>query len=304
MNKPAYNKPPLSYQEQLDKLKERGLQIPDEAKAIHLLGKISYYRLSGYWYPLLADKRNHIFKEGASFETAFQLYCFDRKLRQAVAAELEKIEVAIRAKMVYVLSHAYGPFWYLDPSRFQSLNWHTRFVSKIVEDCQRSDEEFISAFKSHYSNSLPPSWMIFEITSFGTLSTLFKNLKLGRERREIASAFGLSDTVFETWLHSIVYLRNVCAHHTRLWNRPMRISPQLPRRPRMVWLTNSGLPSDATIRSYLVLSMILYLLQSASPNATFASRIKNLLASYPNVDPVAMGFPENWQEEPLWQSPA
>ena len=304
MNKPAYNKPPLSYQEQLDKLKERGLQIPDEAKALHLLEKISYYRLSGYWYPLLADKRNHIFKEGASFETAFQLYCFDRKLRQAVAAELEKIEVAIRAKMVYVLSHAYGPFWYLDPSRFSSLSWHTGFVSKIDKDYDRSDEEFVVAFKSHYTNSLPPSWMIFEITSFGTLSTLFKNLKPGRKRREISDDFGLSDSVFETWLHSIVYLRNVCAHHTRLWNRHMRVRPQIPQNPRFNWLENSSnLPIEAN-RVYFVFSMILYMLQYISPKADFAGKIRSLLVEYPNVDPSAMGFPENWQEEPLWHSPA
>lgn len=98
MSKSDYIKPPLTYQQQIEQLKGRGLIIDNEQKAIHLLENISYYRLSGYWFPLLADKKAHIFKPGTKLQTAFSLYCFDRELRQLVLAELEKIEVAVRAK--------------------------------------------------------------------------------------------------------------------------------------------------------------------------------------------------------------
>ena len=108
MQKLSYNKPALTYKAQIEQLKDRGLTIADEEKAVHLLENISYYRLSGYWYPLLKDpKQDHVFKEGATFERAFGLYLFDKELRKLVVSELEKIEVAVRAQMIYVLWHNY-----------------------------------------------------------------------------------------------------------------------------------------------------------------------------------------------------
>ncbi len=145
---------------------------------------------------------------------------------------------------------------------------------------------------------MPPSWMVMEITSFGSLSMLYSNLKPGKEKREIAHYFGLADTVLKTWLHSIVYLRNVCAHHTRLWNRAMSIRPQMPRTPYKQWLKNTA---SSNHRTYFILSMINYLLQTVNPNNTFKNRLAALLNKYPNVDVKAMGFPDYWEQEILWK---
>jgi abortive infection bacteriophage resistance protein len=299
MSKVPYTKSFIGYEDQLSKLKERGMNIENEEKAIHLLQHISYYRLSGYWYPLLKDKQNHIFKENATFNTAFKLYLFDRKLRQMVLSEIEKIEVAIRAKIVYVMAEKYGPFWFQDVNLFSNLVTHAKSLSKIDEEYKRSDEEFIVAFKDKYSNPLPPSWITMEITSFGTLSVLYKNLKPGKEKRDIAHHFGLSDTVFEKWLHSLVYLRNVCAHHTRLWNRAMSITPQIPRNPRKQWLINNQIQNN---RTYFIFSMLLYFLQTINPKNTFSKRFNELLLEFDNVDVRALGFPNNWKNEDLWKT--
>lgn len=298
MSKQQFTKLSITYEEQLNKLKNRGLSFENEERAIHLLKNVSYYRLSGYWFPLLSDKANHIFKQGAKFEIAFNLYCFDRELRQLVLAELEKIEVAIRAQMIYVLSNSKGPFWFQDPTHFSKAAKHTKTLGGIFTEFERSDEEFIKAYKSKYDDPLPPSWMMMEITSFGTLSMLYMNLKPGKEKREIANYFGLADSVFETWLHSFVYLRNVCAHHTRLWNRAMSIQPQIPRNPRKQWLVNTQVKNT---RSYYILSMIVFLLQTVNPHNKFSQKLSGLLIKYPNVDVKAMGFPDNWLEEPLWK---
>lgn len=299
MSRIEYNKPPLSYQQQIEQLKSRGLQIKNTDKAIHLLENISYYRLSGYWYPLLADKKNHIFKPESTIESAFNLYCFDRELRQLVLAEIEKIEVAVRAKISYVLSHQHGPFWFQNQSIFSDPIKHAETITKIDLEYHRSDEEFIRAFKNKYSNKLPPSWMMTEITSFGSMSQLYKNLKPGREKRDIANHFGLADSVFMTWLHSIVYLRNVCAHHTRLWNRAMSISPQIPKSPKKPWLSYTNIQNNKT---YFILSMVAYLLQTVNPHHRFIQKFKALLSKYPNVDTKALGFPMGWKNELLWNT--
>jgi len=298
MSKVPYNKPALSYADQLNKLKQRGLTINDEAAFLDLLEKKSYFRLSGYWYPLLSDKINHIFKPGADFDTAYNIYLFDRSLRQLVNKELEKVEIVVRAKMIYVFSHQLGPYWYTNPSNFKNSQAHIDTIYKITKEYNRSDAQFIKSFKKKYANSLPPSWSAFEIISFGSISRLFAGIKSGKSKREVADFFGLDDTTLGSWLHGLVYVRNVCAHHSRLWNRVMRIQPVKPLTPKNNWLVNPHIPNN---RTYFVLSMILYLLNSINEANSMVKDFKLLLDNYKNIHPGAMGFPANWEKEIIWQ---
>lgn len=309
MPRVPYAKPAITYPDQLQQLKDRGLGIANDPKSLFLLENISYYRLSGYWYPLLNDpKHTHNFKPGSTFDMAFNMYCFDRELRKLVIAELEKIEVAIRAKMIYMLSHQYGAFWYSDPALFANQNRHRVSLTKLQEEFDRSDEQFLVSFKTNYNDPLPPSWMLLEVSSFGGLSHLYKNLRPIRSKRDIANYFGLDTTTFESWLHSIGYVRNVCAHHARLWNRVMRITPTIPTTPLNTWLTKTsivnsitGLSSPINNRTYYLLSMMIYLLQVINPNHRFKDKFFDLFIKYPNIDPAAMGFTPTWMDEPLWQ---
>ncbi|MBL7969664.1 MAG: Abi family protein [Prolixibacteraceae bacterium] len=300
MTKVPYTKPALSYADQLQQVKSRGLIIPDEKEFLRLLELKSYYRLSGYWYPLLADKQNHIFKPGASFETAWQMYQFDRDLRQLVINEMEKVEIAVRAKMIYILAHSFGAFWHTNPALFSDKALHTKTLYKIDEEFNRSDAQFVRAFKKKYSDPLPPCWTAFEIISFGSLSMLFDNLKPGRSKREVANWFGLDDKTFASWIHSLVYIRNVCAHHSRLWNRELRIQPRYPVTPDKQWLKNQKVDNR---KVYYVLSMLLYLLQTLDNGHSLTEDFSLLLQKYPNIDPAAMGFPSSWATEPLWVRP-
>jgi abortive infection bacteriophage resistance protein len=297
MKKVPYTKTALTYADQLSQLRERGLNVEDETLFLEILEKKSYYRLSGYWYPLLADKENHVFKMGASFETAYKIYCFDRDLRQLVIKELEKIEIAVRAKMIYIFSHQFGPFWYTDIANFKDPQIHSDTIGKIRTEFNRSDAQFIKAFKRKYSDDIPPSWTAFEIISFGTISKLFANSNSGRGKRLVADYFGLDDRTFSSWLHGFVYVRNVCAHHSRLWNRVMRIQPMKPNRPKRQWINNLEVSNN---RTYYILSMIIYLLNSINESNSIIEDFKKLLGSYSNISPGAMGFPSNWEKEPLW----
>jgi abortive infection bacteriophage resistance protein len=308
MSKVPYTKAALSYAEQLQQLKDRGLLITNEPQALHLLESISYYRLSGYWYPMLANKQDHQFKPNSSFETAFNIYKFDRELRLLIMRELEKVEVAVRAKMIYILSHSLGSFWYLDSANFSNPIKHADTLSKLRLEYSRSDEEFIQAFKNKYSDSMPPNWMMFEVSSFGVLSSLYSNLIPGKDKRAIAGYFGLSDNVLSSWLHSIVYLRNICAHHSRLWNREMRIQPIVPRSHRNPFINQNkefspetGLSKSLNNKTYFILSMVIYLLNVINPKHKVQLKFNELLIKYPNIDVRAMGFPENWQNESLWK---
>lgn len=311
MPKVPYTKPPLTYKEQITQLKERGLQVEDEDKALHILENISYYRLSAYWYPMLkSPKESHLFKVEASFDKAFRLYCFDKELRQLVARELEKIEVSVRGKMIYILAQKYGAFWFEDSSIFKDKKRLEFSLKKLKEETKRSDEEFIKSFKKKYSNPFPPSWMVLEISSFGNLSSLYSNLRPIRSKREIANYFKLDDGTFESWLHSFTYVRNLCAHHARFWNKRMGIQPKIPQTPGQQFLNTKFLPNPNSEKShwrindraFFILSMIVYLLNTINPTHSFRSRIKDLFQKYQLIDERALGFPEAWSEEPLWNT--
>ncbi len=310
MPKVPYTKPALSFQDQLQQLKDRGFVIEDDQKSIFLLENISYYRLSGYWYPLLQEpKSSHIFKSNASFNQSFELYCFDKELRKLVSSELEKIEVAIRAKMIYVLAHQYGPFWINDSNLFFDQEKYFATIKILKDEYKRSREDFILSFKLSYNDVLPPAWMMLEISSFGSLSYLYQNLNPGKSKRAIAKHFGLDDKTFSSWLHSIVYVRNICAHHSRLWNKMLSISPALPAKPNLQWLTvttttdtRDGKVLTINNKTYYILSMIIYLLQTVNPTNKFKKKFFALLLEYDIVDTAAMGFTSDWKDQPIWQS--
>lgn len=292
-----YTDKPLDFNQQVALLKSNGLAFADEQKALHTLHHVSYFRLKSYLMPLMDDKVSHTFKIGTSFEQAFELYKFDSRLRKLVASELEKIEVSIRTQMAYTLADEIGIYWFSDSVNFANPIKHAATLANLKAELDRSDDDQILRFKSTYSDPFPPAWMTLEVSSFGTLSMLFKLLRPNLSKRKIANFYGVSDSVFESWLHSIVYVRNICAHHSRLWNKTLRIQPLFPRKTESSFLS-SPVRSD---RIYYVLCIIQYLLRTVNPSTSFPLRLKALLVEFPTVDIAAMGFVKNWEKEMLWQ---
>ena len=292
-----YQKPQISVEDQIILLKSEGLTFINEAKANHLLQNISLFRLKSYLKPFRLQNSKK-FKINSTFEAAYALYKFDAELRKMICSELEKIEVSIRTQLSLIMSQNAGVYWFIDTANFKLNQLHNNLLTSLKSELNRSDDEAIIDFKSKYTNDFPPSWMTFEISSFGTLSKLYSWLNSGASRRQVASYYGLSDTVMISWLHSLVYIRNICAHHSRLWNKQMSINPIIPRKLKLPFVS---IPQE-TKKLYYILSTILYFLQTVNPKNTFASRFTQLIDKYPQVDLNAMGFPNNWQKEPLWNN--
>lgn len=297
MARQLYRQPTLTINEQLSLLSTRGLQISDQKKASQQLQNISMFRLKGYLYPMEENHSTHQFKPGASLEHVLMLYHFDSELRNLVSYLLAKIEVSIRTTISQHLSENEGPFWYTDSSNFISSVNHSNLLSRLNQEVSRSDDDQIVSFRSSYSNPWPPCWMTVEVSSFGNISMMYKLLRLTNERRSIAACYGLSDTVMESWIHSLAYVRNICAHHSRLWNRTLRISPNIPRHPRRPFI----LMQTNNHRIYFVLCIIKYMLDVIEPNHDMITQLRWLFVDYPQIDKHAMGFPDNWELEPIWR---
>lgn len=299
-HKKSYSKPALTYQQQLDQLKGRGLCVEDEHKALHLLANLSYYRFSAYLHPLLKlPKIEHKFKIDASFDQAFLLYCFDRDLKRLVFHELEKIEISLRAQITYIYAHDENPFWYLNEDLFVNKLKHSKTIIKIENSFLNSKTDFAIAYRKKYLNQSSPSWMALETCDFGTLSQLYSNLAPGISKRKIANYYGLKDTVLVSWLHTFVVIRNICAHHSRLWNTRLNVKPIIPRKTTHDWIDTAIISNK---KSYFVIAMIRYMLFTINPTSTFADKIIDLLKQYPSISPDALGIPENAFEQNFWKN--
>lgn len=298
-NRVPFQKPYTTSRDLVNLLQSRGLIVDDTAKAERYLEFIGYYRLSAYMYPLLQmPKEQHQYKPGSSFNQVMTLYRFDKKLRLFIFNEIEKIEVAVRSAIVNTGSEMTdNPFWMTDNANFSDRNKFTHTMALIDAEISRSREDFIVHFKQTYCDAYPPAWILAEVLPFGVMTNIYSNIKVPRIKKRIAQKFGLQVAPFESWLTIVTLTRNSCCHHARVWNKQNTIRPMLPNSINGAWLS---LPTDP-LRIYFDLCIIKYFLNVISPKNDMRDKLLKLLSDFPSIDLAAMGFPQNWLQEPLWQ---
>jgi len=328
----SYNKPWKSYEDQLDLLIERGLSVTDREKALNYIERIGYYRLSGYLYPFrelsgvfcpLEKTNGKKFKKGqtdrikldnfiagACFQDAVKLYVFDKQLRLLVLDALERIEVGLRVDISHTLGKE-DTFAYLKPEllfegfvndldKKTGLTGHHQWLTKHAALISRSKEEFIKHHKAKYGFPLP-IWVVCEIWDFGTLSTLFSGMRI-EDQDAISQKYGVSNgRVFASWLRSLNYLRNVCAHHSRLWNRNIIDQPKLSV-GEVSWVDPFHGDNHRIARPFLLLCIAKHLLTIINPTSSWGQRLKKLLSdefpdlAHVGIDLRSMGAVEGWEE--------
>jgi abortive infection bacteriophage resistance protein len=314
-----YNKPALTFDEQVELLKNRGLLIEDEERTKRHLRNVSYYRLSAYMIPFRQIDTNgtllESFKEGTTWDDVYNLYKFDRKLRLVVFDAIERIEIALRTQLIYQLSHKYGSHWQDNSSLFKAarFNKKTGKCYDVYKDVQNHINEqlnanlkvtFIKHYKATYDEpKTPPCWMSVELLYFSELSKICQNLKDRGDRTNIAKSFDIKDEVtFCSWLHTLNYIRNICAHHSRLWNISLDITPgKYYNNSSKIWLTNTEVDIAQRTKMFYFLCVILYFLQTVNPKTKFLNHFYKLISDYPIVNLGFMGFPEGWKDLPLWK---
>lgn len=294
-----YTKPPLTFSQQADLLISRGLS-GDREVIISRLRAVSYYRLSGYWHPF--KNSDSSIKPGTDIDKIWRRYVFDRQLRILVMDAIERVEVAIRTDVVYHHTHAHGPFSYSDPRSLPHLSSarHQEFLRRIDQETRRSKEVFVKHFKAQYGDSHEwlPLWMIAEIMTFGGLLTLFRGLDTGI-KKEIAVQYDLTDRILSSWLRALNAVRNICAHHGRLWNRELGYKPLIPKsRKHPQWHEPVEVRNN---RMFGILTILKYMLTGIAPQSNWPGRLDDLLQKYPDIPQIPMGFPEKWKKCPIWR---
>lgn len=300
--KPLYTGKALSIEGILEMLERQGLTIEDKAAATHILHNISYSRFKAYLVPLMADRSTHRFKPGASFGQAYAYYGFDRRFRELVFHELEKVEISIRTHIAYALNGSEDGYWFTNPDHFKNKSSHRYLLEGIKREVDRSDVDAIRSFRSKYSNPFPPSWLTLEATSMGILSTIYDEMKSGPVKDRIAAYYGVDADTFNSWLKHIVYIRNICAHHGRLWNHTLTVCAKIPKSPRNLF---PKVKPAMTQNVYYTLCIIKYLQNTVKPTNTFAGRLKTLIDNFPLIgekELASMGFPREWERDEFWKT--
>ena len=224
-------------------------------------------------------------------------------LRLVLFDAVERIEIALRTKMIYYLSLSYGATWYLDSNLFTDSVKHDENVNHLQREFRYSQEIFVKDHKRKHSNSNAEAWKILEVASMGTLSKFYKNLKHQLpEKSTIAKEMGLNlHSELSSWLEAIVYVRNIIAHHSRLWSRNMVKIPIVNiNNPIGLWFNNDLLPVQKK-KPFLIISSMIYLCNKVTPNHQIKIKIIDLIHNNPDVPIYKLGFLNNWKSEPLWK---
>ena len=297
--------------------------VTDRPRARQYLERIGYYRLSGYWYPLRQSRQGRDqhggaitqvldqFRPGATFSQAVELYVFDKRLRLLFLDAIERIEVALRVHIALLLS-ARDPWAHRDPRQLngnfaRKINRRTgrpdydAWLTRLDENERRSKEDFVKHFRARYSSPLP-LWMTIELWDFGILSTFLAGMRVA-DQDAIASRYGLRRELLISWARSINYVRNVCAHHSRLWNISPVDYPSPPRIGELAILDHLAKDRHAQNRIYAVAAAIQFLLRTVNPTTSWGQRLKDHLASFPSTPGVSIsqsGFPSGWERLALW----
>ena len=277
----------MTIEEQVENLKKIGLIVEDEEYAKKILNDISYFRLIKA-YSLNLKPRNGNYIGQVTFRQIVDLYLFNANFRQVIFPEIEEVEINVRCRIANYFAEQYGVLGYLQEENFADKKYHNMFIEDVKEEVRRNSKApFVKNFHENYVGGNLPIYDLVEVFSFGTLSKFYKNM-LNKDKRAIAFTFGIGYTYLESWLESISYVRNVCAHYGRLYNVKLSKTPILYKE-----YTQAGIRNN---RIFGVLLCLKHLLKEDTHWNLFVDKLELLFDKYESVDIDTMGFPKNWKE--------
>lgn len=328
----TFSKPAIDVPAQLQLLKHRGLNVQDEVRAESFLQSVSFFRLSPYMRPFQQPEDvAHRFRDGSQFSQLTRLYDFDRRLRLLTMDAIERVEIASRSVISNQMGPVHGTHWYINPLMFHQAFDHQRLLTTLCakqssamrdfqRECgridrshaddlrkgllkhQRSKESYARHYTATYAHPpLMPGWAMLEELTLGDLSHLYKGLAKDSDKKAIARRLGLAAPLMQSWLHTLTTIRNMCAHHSRLWNRELGIRPELPKSANFSWPRHLLQPGTHS-RIFVALCILNHFMRQLSPNSHWDQRLHQLIREFPEVSLKAMGFPTDWYQDPFWHA--
>lgn len=290
-------KKPKTFEEQLKILEDRQMRIDDKEDAIKVLKTTNYYRLTVY---ALQFKKDDNYGNKIFFNDMYKLYKFDKRLRHLILEILESIEISLRTYMAYHLSIKYGAEAHKNSDLFKDKELyngyddiygkhHKGLIEEIEFEIRNNKKELfvkhhLKKYKGHF-----PIWVAIELFSFGMLSKTYANLNTIDQKIISKNCFGTNNQLLESWLNNLSYIRNICAHYGRLYNKKMAIAPKLHNKYCQYNIDLN--------RLFISILAIKELTMRTSEWEVFRTHLEALVEEFKDViDLKLIGFPENWTE--------
>lgn len=287
-----YDKPVLSAEQHIKLLKSRWLIFRNEEEAKLQLQRNAYYRLSWYMRYFYKDPAQN-FKEWTDFKDITELYYFDGDLKLLLLDVLEVIEVDFKTQIINIMSEKYWtPFWFMDEEKFISI-WSYKNITEIIQETVNRNKDNSSPIKHYYNKyawpALPPIWMIMQILSFWGAGILYTSLLI-IDKVLVAKRYNLRWQQLQSRIDCMAYLRNLCAHSDRVWNRKMT------KKLRIKWMEGILLSNDTT---YSYILVVVCLLRKISDNFSriWEWKLVNFIKSHKSIQLNSMWFPKDWEEK-------
>ena len=216
-------------EQQIEKLKSRGMEIDiPEEKAKEILGDIGYFRLGFYCFPFETNYpnkkyRTHIYKENTKFSNAVGLYYLDTDLRRVLTNALSRIELNFRTNIIYTVSNQYVHCntWFIDPTVIEK-SFIDKFNTELYTEKFKKNPIIKNHHKKYINDKYAPAWKTLEFFTFGTMVSLYKNLKDKSLKQKIATRYGIrNEKVLENYFSTLVEMRNICAHNAVLFDHKL-----------------------------------------------------------------------------------
>lgn len=309
MSGQPYSHPFLNYDELTRLLLSRGMR-GDYNTIKECLENVGYQRLHAYWG---TNTQGQI---RADFDSIWTQYCFDRQIRLVLIDAIERIEIAVRNKLVHYFCELYGAFGYLNINNFHKvqLSQWQKWLDKMNESAKKSSMLLVRDFFARYSNQQLPLWIACELMDFGA-TVFFLNSVETQIQKKVSRSLGLpSPSILISWLRALNDVRNACAHHNRVWNRGWVKQPSIPAKDAawystlnpntLVWeSSNSRTVAFNMAKTGGILTICHYLLKQVASKSQWKTRFFGIIQEprFINIPHAWMGFPDNWQNHPLWK---
>jgi abortive infection bacteriophage resistance protein len=303
-----YQHLPTTIDQQIEHLRSRGI-VGDEDLMRRWLKTVGYYRLSAYWLPWElspadGETRSKRFPAGTNFTDIVDIYIFDRQLRLLIMEAVDRFEIAVRARWTNLFSLAHGAHAHMDHTNFQNGFDYAKMFAKISSTVEQSSEVFIEHYRRKYTSPyLPPLWQITELMTLGEISMWVKATKDNNMKDAVAKDLGLPNKeTMEGTLQLLSYVRNICAHHGRLWNRrTVKRAPNIKSFRHDMDIEVNGSQHQPRNSVYNVLVILAKTLRHQSPDTTFPDRVRSSVETRAAGQMRSMGFPEDWKQRPIWK---
>lgn len=315
---PTNIKQPTTIEQQIEQLKSRGMIINDESDIHRWLSTVGYYRLSGYWwmyeerYPVCVP-REHKFKKDTSWDQIKHTYIFDQKFRRLISTGIEKIEVAVKASWAQYLAthyntshpHEDSSIFYKQVCEPSTIKGVSTSFDLLVQAYQNSKERFALHYKTKYPTiNTPPIWVSSLLLTLGELLNWMKGIKKRPDKKAIFANFPFDYKPMQSVLNNLRWVRNVCAHNGRLWNKrtPFVFVPIKDIDSRLIKSSSNNNELDSKI--YNTIIAMAEILKTIDPDYPFIYFIKDLIIHSKYINPKLMGFPDDWEVIPEWKNPS